>query len=374
MAKDIFDAVYGSLIGGAIGDALGAPVEMWNYMQIRNKYGRVDELLPGNLGNTGAFYGGTTGDRFHEQYDGPTTPPGTFTDDTTLRHYLCLSIVQKGGRVTPDDFAQVLLEKLNKNRLWLNERITLNKLKAGMCPWNSGKGNIPAGCAVMAIAPVGIINAGNPGQAYQDGYNVASINTDDESRAGAATAAAGVAAAFNPGASIDTIIEAMNKYCNYIYKRAFELIMELADSIHSVDEFVEKYYSKMLDWTWPGGRKQDGWYESASSLEIVPVTMAMLHLCRDDVNQAIIEGASFGRDCDSIASLVGCIAGALHGASSIRPDWIEVVEKANEEFFEEVEGDKNANLYAMATRMVKALHMELEATLDRVKVLETILS
>ncbi len=31
MSRDILDAVYGCLIGGAIGDALGAPVEGLNY-------------------------------------------------------------------------------------------------------------------------------------------------------------------------------------------------------------------------------------------------------------------------------------------------------------------------------------------------------
>jgi len=77
MTRDILDAIYGCLIGGAIGDALGAPVEGWYYTEIREKYGRLEELLPGIRGNTGAYYGGSIGDRFREAYDGPTTPPGT---------------------------------------------------------------------------------------------------------------------------------------------------------------------------------------------------------------------------------------------------------------------------------------------------------
>ena len=37
MAKDIFDAVYGCLVAGAIGDALGAHVEGWYWTEIRGQ-------------------------------------------------------------------------------------------------------------------------------------------------------------------------------------------------------------------------------------------------------------------------------------------------------------------------------------------------
>ena len=119
MAKDVLDAVYGCLIGGAIGDSLGAPVEGWYYTDIREKYGRVTELMPG-FGNTGACYGGTTGERYRDAYDGPEPQVGWFSDDTTMRHYLCLAIARKGGRVTPNDYRDVLVEKLNPNRVWIN--------------------------------------------------------------------------------------------------------------------------------------------------------------------------------------------------------------------------------------------------------------
>jgi len=64
-----------------------------------------------------------------------------------------------------------------------------------------------------------------------------------------------------------------------------------------------------------------------------------LYLCKGDVTQSMIEAASFGRDCDTTASMAGSIAGAMQGASAIRPDWIQTVEEANRDFFQEVEGD-----------------------------------
>jgi hypothetical protein len=59
----------------------------------------------------------------------------------------------------------------------------------------------------MAIAPIGIINAGNPDQAYQDGFNIAFVNQDDVNRDGAATLAAGIAAAFIPDATVASVVD-----------------------------------------------------------------------------------------------------------------------------------------------------------------------
>ncbi|MBK8023066.1 MAG: ADP-ribosylglycohydrolase family protein [Chloroflexi bacterium] len=375
MAKDILDAVYGCIIGGAVGDALGAPVEGWHWKRIRSAYpgGRITEMEPGKRGNTGTLYGGTTHYNFGT-YDGPITPPGGVTDDTTLRHYLCYAIVRKGGRVTPDDYAQVWLEKLNPNRLWINERVTLWKLRMGMNPWDTGKGNPPAGVASMSIAPIGIVNAGNPEQAYQDGFVIGSINQDNADREGAATLAAGIAAAFLPGATYQSVIDVMLEYSSFVIKRSLLLTMDLAYESKSIDEFAEKFYTRMLDWKWPNLHWDREVMFSGSSVELVPITAAILYLTRGDVNQGIIEAASLGRDNDTTAALVGAIAGTLHGASAIRQDWIETVEKGNADFFRELEGDENANFLAMSNRLVDVLKNEAIMARQRTDLLTSLIN
>jgi ADP-ribosylglycohydrolase len=301
-----------------------------------------------------------------------------------MRHYLCLAIVRKGGRVTPDDYAAVLVEKLNPNRVWTNERMLLQKLKAGCSPWESGRGMIPAGCATMAIAPVGIINAGDPDQAYQDGFNIAFVDQEGHNRDGAATMAAGVAAAFIPGATIESVLQTMLERSSYLMRRAIILTMDLAyasgeahpDVASAVDDFALKYYAKMLDWSWPtppGRPWNKDHFFSGNTIELVPITMAMLYLCHGDVNQSMVEAASFGRDCDTTASMAGSIAGALHGASAIRADWIKTVERANVDFFLEVEGNPEANFRSISERLVAALRAEKQAALDRAELLGQLL-
>jgi hypothetical protein len=168
----------------------------------------------------------------------------------------------------------------------------------------------------------------------------------------------------------------MLEHGSYLMRRAIELTMDLATASETVDEFAEKYYAKMLDWSWPSppGRtwNKDHFF-SGNTIELVPITMAILHLCQGDVNQSMIEAASFGRDCDTTASMAGSIAGAMQGASAIRPDWIETVEKANVDFYVEVDGDPKANFYSMAQRLVHALRGERAAAQGRARMLAQML-
>ena len=349
MAKTLFDAVYGSIIGGAIGDALGAPVEGWYYDEIKERFGRITDFVSARTDNA------------------PDGPSGV-TDDTTLAHYISLAIIRKGGRVTPDDLRDIWLEKGDNRRFWTNERIVWHKLREGMNPWDSGKGTIPAGCATMAIGPIGIINAGDPAQAYQDGFNIAFVNQDDANRDAAATLAAGVAAALDPElvamdaaqapAAVERVLAAMRAHSSFLVRRAIELTEDLAPEGTTVAEFAARFYDHMLDWAWPRRNWKKEHFFSGSSLEIVPVVMVLLRLCQSDVNECLIEGASFGRDCDTISRALGCIAGALQGASAIRPEWIEQVERANEPLFQELEGEPEANFHSLAQRLIVALESE----------------
>ena len=229
----------------------------------------------------------------------------------------------------------------------------------------------------MAIAPAGIINAGNPVQAYQDGFNLAFASQEGHNRDGAATWAAGVAAAFIPGITLAEILEIMTQHTSFLMRRAIDLTMDLAYASNTVDEFAEKYYDKLLDWSWPTPQGQE-WnkerFFSGNTIELVPITMAILHLCQGDVHHSIIEAASFGRDCDTTASMAGQIAGAMVGASAVRQEWIDTVERANEDFFEELEGDPEANFYAMAQRLVAALKIEQKAAQKQADQLAEILA
>jgi ADP-ribosylglycohydrolase len=351
MKYDVNDAVYGCLIGGAIGDALGAPVEGWTYRDIKEEYGTLEEFK-----------------QYYMPYSN--TEAGSITSDTTLRHYLCLALVENGGRVRPDEFADVLREHLNPDRVWINEEVILKKLSANIDPWTAGRGTVPDNKATSAISPIGVVNIGNPDQAYQDGFGIASMLQDGHYCHATATVAAGVAEALTPTSTIDSVITTMVEQSSDILKRAIDLALGFAEDADSPDELVETFYDRFLDWRWPAVQwSRENYYAgevfSASTLEVLPVAIAILAICDGDVNRSIIAGVNYGRDSDAVATLTGSLAGALHGAGAIRDEWIHQCEESNRDFFVELEDDPDADFRSMAERLVGVLERERERTVAR---------
>jgi ADP-ribosylglycohydrolase len=58
--------------------------------------------------------------------------------------------------------------------------------------------------------------------------------------------------------------------------------------------------------------------------------MAIFWLAKGDPETTILYGANFGRDADTIGTMVGGLAGVLHGAAALPRRWVEKVE-ANEQ-------------------------------------------
>ncbi|MBA8815573.1 hypothetical protein FHX48_000625 [Microbacterium halimionae] len=164
---------------------------------------------------------------------------------------------------------------------------------------------------------------------------IAAINQDGENRSGAATLAAAMAEAFRPGSTIESILDVMETHSDFVIRRAVLLARSLAEEVGTAAGFTELFYERMLDRTWPApmGTEPGQWSLerpwSASSIEIVPAVAGLIAVGGSDVNESLIDAASFGRDCDTIASIVGNILGASHGASSIRASWISECENVN---------------------------------------------
>lgn len=362
MPEDLFDAVYGCLIGGAIGDALGAPVEGWHVEDIRAQHGKIEGFLP-PPDAAGRTDGGGR--------------PGQITDDTALRHYLSLAIIDRPGRITPDDYARRWRKSMNPARFFVTERIVLEKLRLGMNPWETGRGQPLADAALMSIAPVGVINAGDPAQAYQDGFVLAGMNQDGIERDAAATVAAGVAAALMPGATVDTVLEVMREHSTFEVQRLLIMTLDLAETSGDADAFASGFYATMLDRSFPAPPGQpwdkDRWV-GPTSRETLPAVVGLLRLVGSDPNHGLVEGASLGRDADTIASILGCLVGALHGAGSLRPDWVAECEAANVEFFTEADSrEMYRDFRSTAIGLVAALRAEHTAAARRVTTLEALL-
>jgi ADP-ribosylglycohydrolase len=68
------------------------------------------------------------------------------------------------------------------------------------------------------------------------------------------------------------------------------------------------------------------WTEyKAAAPEAVASAFAVVKLAKGDFQKAIIYGANFGRDADTIAAIAGAISGAMNGVSKIPEAWIHKV-------------------------------------------------
>src|SRR5690349_11058412 len=134
---DLETRIYGCLLGGLIGDAMGAPVEGKTYTEIETRYGP----------------------------EGVSDFDGTGTDDTAIREQLIHALLACGGHVTCDEFAGTFLTSWNDNyaKWWVPVRNMAHKVRCGVSlPVDAGYGNTPSSSSAMAISPMGIINAINP--------------------------------------------------------------------------------------------------------------------------------------------------------------------------------------------------------------------
>lgn len=65
------------------------------------------------------------------------------------------------------------------------------------------------------------------------------------------------------------------------------------------------------------------------SIEELPVALGMLLVGDGDYRRTVLGSVNYGRDCDSIATMSGAMAGALSGEAPIPPDWSKHVSEAS---------------------------------------------
>jgi ADP-ribosylglycohydrolase len=321
----LFDKVYASMLGGAIGDAMGGPVEGGHYDRIAEKYGVVDSLL--------AY------DEPPDYHSHFATDPGSITDDTRLKHILCQAIIARGDLPRRGDFVKACADayyaaQTDLERGFLEEYVLAGMHGPGKLIW----GGQPTNGFIMMNSPLGLICPCDPETAFALSYDVDFIS-DGYAKYSSAIAAAAVSAAVRPQATLSSVIEAALSACqshraegeltrqwhwyDHVFnlnERLVKIAVDIAAQHRDVFSLRAEYYEQLL--VSPLGS------EAAQTLA---VALGMLVAADGDLPQAIVGCVNYGRDNDSYATVAGAIAGALHGTNAIPTDWRGTVEAANPE-------------------------------------------
>ncbi len=300
----IRDKIRGSILAGAVGDAMGGPLE-------GRPDGFAEKYYGGPVTEMQDYLNRDTGEPI------PDRPRGLYTDDTRLKNILCTAIIERGGRVSPDDFAKIWSRDMDPEYFYLSEKIAFYKLRFRLTiPRDVGIGNVPACDADMMISPIGLINPCNPRQAALDACEVASVCQSGYSVTSAGAIAAAVAQAMDPDTSLDDIISAAVENTDAQTAAAVRRSVELAENAVDFHAFKQSFYKEML-------------IIPVDAIEVTSAVFGIVAATRGDLRQGIIQAANFGRDCDTIAGIVGSIVGAFHGSAPLKESWMNDVRAAN---------------------------------------------
>lgn len=312
--------IRGCLLGGAIGDALGAPVEFWSLAQIRRELG--DPGVTGFLPAYGLAGGAFTDDtqmtlftaegliRARQQSSEISTPP-------IWRAYLRWFQTQDGGTGELDGWL-IQAPELNHHRAPGNTCLTA--LRSGRMGTVSSSLNDSKGCGgVMRVAPVGL--------ALPDPFQVAveacAITHSHPSGYLAGGALAVIIRSLLDGmpmrASIDAGFEAV----------AGEPLAE------EVTEALEAaiYASS-------AGVPSAETVESLGAGWVAEEALAMSVYCAlvaEDFRHGVLLAVNHSGDADSTGSITGQLLGTALGVEAIPDEWVAGIEAR--EMIEQVADD-----------------------------------
>lgn len=346
------ERVKGVVFGTAYGDAMGAVVEKMTHRDIQEKYGRVETTLTKwwkadwpEAARLGRMRG-----------------QGIVTDDTLMtlalmrvygterRHLDAYDLANefvKEIAFRPRYIPELGREALILDRLFFPEKHIFNRHVLANCePREGGYGNMVNCGAAMYVSPIGIVNACDPKGAYDEAILFASGHQLSYGLEAAGVMAACVAAAFDPNATVDGIVGTALRYAKDGTRMAIYELCETAEQLRSEKEdrskVVRRFHEAIARYSPMGddvnrsidkvGLPSNHYTPSRLfSIEELPLALAYIVLHEGDLQEAVKDGVSSGRDTDSIGVMAGAILGAMRGVSAIPAADIAAIEEINKQ-------------------------------------------
>ena len=285
-----------TLVGCAIGDALGNPFENWHV----SKPGLQE--WDGQFKEGGTFWWGQ---------------PGQYTDDTLMSMALAASLVENGGFDAKDAGAKYLawMESGNTRGIGGTTARALTRLKLGATVLESGVTHTEEGKpasgngTAMRASPIGLWYRKDPEKLLEVAMLDASITHNSfEPKMGSVAVALGTA----------LIANGMNDT-----KRVIEEIIGI------IDESIVK--DKLLLAVAHLEMKTDP-FEALAEIGVngyVPETVGAAFYClgaSDNFRDTVVLAVKAGGDTDTTAAIAGAMAGTLYGLDGIPSEYKENVE------------------------------------------------
>lgn len=307
------ERALGALAGLAIGDALGMPTQMMSRAEVRRRFGKITGFLAAAPDHPIAAG----------------MAAGSVTDDTEQALLVARLLVSGHGRVDPAVLAGELVAWESRMRdrgsldlLGPSTRAAVAAVLAGEPVDRAGRRGTTNGAA-MRITPVGIANSCGDLDALVDAVVAVSMVSHNTgvALAGAAAVAGAVSAGVEGLEAVETALAASRLAGTRGYwvaaadvPRRIEWALSLADPRHperSLTDLAELVGT------------------SLATQESVPTAFGIVAAFPDDPWAAVCAAAGLGGDTDTVAAMVGAMAGARHGVGAFPEAAVAEVEAVN---------------------------------------------
>jgi ADP-ribosylglycohydrolase len=302
---DYRDRYRGAMLGTAIGDALGRPVEGLSPRNIREAYGEITDFR--------TWLGWT---------DGPT---GTFTDDTEMALCIAQSIVEQQG-VDPNDLA-------DRFRAWGRIGRGMGSATRAACrrigdgfEWYEAGSDSAGNGAAMRAAPIGLFDSIDM-DALRTDAAVTAVITHNQATAVASTIITAYTVAHLVHTPVgrfdaDDLLIGIEAVMSGVEdpalpeRRDHRSVVTLTQRVRDVLAMRDRSLEEIFALT----------YNGAFVLESLPAALAAFLSSPGDPERVIIAAVNGGYDADTVGTMAGAFAGAYHGESGLPERWVSDIE------------------------------------------------
>lgn len=300
------DKVRGAIVGVAIGDALGMPVEGLLPTTIKKHFGVINSYRTPNPKCRSPYH---------------TLKRGQWTDDTQLTVVIGESIVENNG-INYDDIANRHAKAFQEDRRGWG-KATINgcqRILSGANWWESGEKGAAGNGPPMKITPVGVLyglDIINKFDLITACINISRMTHEDPRAATAAIAQAYLIGKALKG-DVDSLLFTIEDLPIFL-----EQVEEtLNESVYREDLFFRKLeYAIELARDKSDKELREKIGVKSFVNESVVFTYSMIFKYGENLQGCLEKIINQGGDADTTGALAGSILGAVHGYSSFPDRW-----------------------------------------------------
>lgn len=298
--------MVGTVLGAAIGDAMGHPTEFMSMSAIHARWG--DQGVQG----------------FELYWNHGETRFAPYTDDTQMAEAVLVSLLESREH---DEDLDAAMQRMARHFVhWASHPQGGHRAPGNAClsgcralaqgtPWRVAGGPTAGGCgSVMRAYPFGLLFADDLARAEHWAVaHSALTHRDPIALAASAAMAIGVARLLRGESVLLAASEMIAAAARYSAPTAMMMATALDEARSGVSADV------VLD-------RLRGW----AAHEAIAAGLFLLVRFSEDPAAAILQGANSPGDSDSLATLAGALLGARHGVSAFPERWVAEVERSAE--------------------------------------------